>query len=974
MRIVIDLQGAQGESRFRGIGRWSLWFAKSFIKNSSKHDVHLLLNGLYQDSIDDIRHQFENILPQSNIHVWYPLKNTAYIFFGESKERAISEEIYKHTVDQIMPDILVITSLFEGFGDFGVVTTDKNANYDVYTVVYDLIPLVFPNLYFNNKNFKLSYEKVISLLKKSDYFLSISQYTKEEIKKYLNISDDRIKNIGSAVLSEECLNKSLKEKIFKKKYKIYKPFLLCVMSPDHRKNFEGLIEAYCNLEKNILKDHHLVLITRMFDNQANYLNKKINELGSDIIDSIIVFSDLDDITLNTFYINAKAVIYPSHYEGFGLSVLEAMSFGKAVICGNNSSMPDIINYKDAMFDSYNISEMTNKISRLLTDDNFRKSLADHGKIESFNFSWNNVAKDALEFISDKSAKLKYHSERDGMASIASIIQKNKISENDFLILDIVKNIVKSGNLRAKKKVFIDVSEIVKRYAFTGIQRVVRNVISNLYALYSDIDYIYVDNDSNYRSLEKKNIHDFKCYVSDRYVEFHSGDVFLALDLFFQIKDKKDYFSDLKNRGVKIVFFVYDLLPVIRSSYFPENISILFNEWLYFASEISDQIICISKAVEDDLKNWILENDIERRRPLEITHINLGSDVESSMPTIGIPEDADSMFNLLTSKINFLMVGTVEPRKGHRQTLKAFDDLWAEGIDVNLVIVGKQGWQMEDFVELLNTHPERNKRLFWLSSISDEYLEKIYSHSTCLIAASEGEGYGLPLVEAAKHTLPIIARDIPVFREVSQNYAFFFDGLDSLSLSSKIKEWIDLYKNNQHPSSRDIKLITWKESAEQVLDILIGKEEVQKKSQTIKFDQKDDSPFVGEIDFSKSKIKHLQKVEGLSNNETWGRWSDANLHDSIVLNFKKQLPNRFDLKITGITFGDNACSNMLIKIGDKTYILHLESEFEKTIFVDLEDDIVYGIEMFPPNPQHPGNGDMRKIAVGLKKIEVKEFKD
>ena len=56
-------------------------------------------------------------------------------------------------------------------------------------------------------------------------------------------------------------------------------------------------------------------------------------------------------------------------------------------------------------------------------------------------------------------------------------------------------------------------------------------------------------------------------------------------------------------------------------------------------------------------------------------------------------------------------------------------------------------------------------MLWLEGISDEYLDKVYAASTCLIAASEGEGFGLPLIEAAQHKLPIIARDIPVFREV-----------------------------------------------------------------------------------------------------------------------------------------------------------------------------------------------------------------
>ena len=120
-----------------------------------------------------------------------------------------------------------------------------------------------------------------------------------------------------------------------------------------------------------------------------------------------------------------------------------------------------------------------------------------------------------------------------------------------------------------------------------------------------------------------------------------------------------------------------------------------------------------------------------------------------------------------------MVATIEPRKGHHQTLKAFELLWGQGADINLVIVGKQGWLVEELIENIKAHSELNKRLFWQEGISDEYLENIYAESTCLIAASEGEGFGLPLIEAAQKGKPIIARDIKVFREVAGDYAYYF---------------------------------------------------------------------------------------------------------------------------------------------------------------------------------------------------------
>ncbi|WP_419602667.1 glycosyltransferase, partial [Thiolapillus sp.] len=122
------------------------------------------------------------------------------------------------------------------------------------------------------------------------------------------------------------------------------------------------------------------------------------------------------------------------------------------------------------------------------------------------------------------------------------------------------------------------------------------------------------------------------------------------------------------------------------------------------------------------------------------------------------------------------------------------------------------------------HPESDRRLFWLEGISDEYLEKVYAASTCLIAASEGEGFGLPLIEAAQHKLSIIARDLPVFREVAGQYAFYFKGLEPEALAETVTQWLALYAKGKAPRSDDMPWLTWRESAEQLKSIVVPSKE------------------------------------------------------------------------------------------------------------------------------------------------------
>ena len=165
----------------------------------------------------------------------------------------------------------------------------------------------------------------------------------------------------------------------------------------------------------------------------------------------------------------------------------------------------------------------------------------------------------------------------------------------------------------------------------------------------------------------------------------------------------------------------------------------------------------------------------------------GADLVATQPSSGLPEKASAQLRAMQKTPTFVMVGTVEPRKGHALVLDAFERLWSEGVDADLVIVGRHGWMSDSLAARLKTHPQAGKRLSWLEQASDEYLEKIYDVSVALIAASAAEGFGLPLVEASQRGLPVIARDIPVFREVSGDYPTYFDGGDITSLTMALRQ-------------------------------------------------------------------------------------------------------------------------------------------------------------------------------------------
>lgn len=376
-----------------------------------------------------------------------------------------------------------------------------------------------------------------------------------------------------------------------------------------------------------------------------------------------------------------------------------------------------------------------------------------------------------------------------------------------------------------KRLFVDISELIRIDNRTGIQRVVRAILKELFdappAGYR-IEPVYaIDGQSGYyfaRRFTMAFLEHPTNVLEDRKIEFGSGDIFLGLDLHHRAPaEQAGYLAKIRRAGVFVAFVVYDLLPIKLPEVFPEIAFSLHSDWLKSVAKSSDGLICISHAVADEVREWLRENFDAAENLPTVSSFHLGADIASSKPSLGIPSDAGEVLAALKERPTFLTVGTIEPRKSYSQILSAFEELWAHGIDVNLVVIGKQGWMVEKLIDAITRHKELNRRLFWLQNISDEYLERVYESSDCLIVASQGEGFGLPIIEASLHNLPVLARDIPVFREVAGESASYFNGLNDKDLSSAIQNWLILKRDDQVPRLDGMKRLTWKESCQELLD-------------------------------------------------------------------------------------------------------------------------------------------------------------
>ncbi|SHF88394.1 Glycosyltransferase involved in cell wall bisynthesis [Lampropedia hyalina DSM 16112] len=391
----------------------------------------------------------------------------------------------------------------------------------------------------------------------------------------------------------------------------------------------------------------------------------------------------------------------------------------------------------------------------------------------------------------------------------------------------------------QRRLFVDVTATVRNDLKTGIQRVVRAILKALIdapppghriepvQLHSSDDHSSV---TGYRTALDwwGRSHGLNLPPAlDDAIDPVAGDQLLILDfnggLVVQAEQAGIY-AELRQRGIPIHCVVYDLLPVQMPEVFPPG-QFGFGDWLATTVRIADRIACISRAVADDLTHWCHHSGIPRPAPLAIGHFHLGADVDNSVPTRGLPDNAPATLAQMAAMPTFLMVGTIEPRKGYPQVIEAFTQLWNEGLQANLVIVGHEGWRglPEDMrrdipatISRLTHHPEQGQRLHWLAGISDEYLDTLYANSTCLIAASKGEGFGLPLIEAAQHGLPLLVRDLPVFREIAAGHASYFSGHEPEALAAAIRAWLAQHANAQHPRADALPYLTWQASTQQLL--------------------------------------------------------------------------------------------------------------------------------------------------------------
>ncbi|EKE17395.1 MAG: hypothetical protein ACD_10C00470G0004 [uncultured bacterium] len=520
------------------------------------------------------------------------------------------------------------------------------------------------------------------------------------------------------------------------------------------------------------------------------------------------------------------------------TALDCMNHGLPTIVNANGSMSELANDAILMLpNDFSDADLAAALDTVYGDADLRKHLSRQAQ-ELI------LIKHAPESCAAQYAEVIESSYADPSTETASLIrqiagQKPVASELERLAVSqaLAGSIIPQP---AWRQLFVDISTIAQNDLKTGIERVVRAQLLELLKTppvgYRVEPVRLSDQSGQWRyyyacryTCEMLGI--AQGILDDRPIDIMPGDILFVADFAPHAvveASKAGLYRSLQGLGVSVNFQVYDLLPVLNPVFFPEGAAATHSAWLAAICESASTLVCISESVADELRTWMNDHVPSVKNPPGVTAVHLGADLDASAPSTGLPGNAAKVLLAMAERPTFLMVGTIEPRKGHLQTLAAFEYLWAQGIEANLMVVGHEGWKtlpdsqrrtIPTIVRQLSHHRELNNRLFWLQGVSDEYLEKIYAASTCLIAASEGEGFGLPLIEAAQQGLPIMARDIPVFREVAHQNATYFNGLNSDELARSIMGWLAQNPQGKALSPTRLACNTWQCAAQQLISAI-----------------------------------------------------------------------------------------------------------------------------------------------------------
>jgi glycosyltransferase involved in cell wall biosynthesis len=268
---------------------------------------------------------------------------------------------------------------------------------------------------------------------------------------------------------------------------------------------------------------------------------------------------------------------------------------------------------------------------------------------------------------------------------------------------------------------------------------------------------------------------------------------------------------IRSQGCDVVILLHDILPITLPSCYPSPMRDHFRNNVIQAFDIATAFICVSKTTCKALGEFA---QLCGKQNKFVTAYN---GYHALRQKGGWSRAKDYAFQ----ESPFLMVGSIEPKKGHIRVIEQLESKWGIGYSRPLMIIGRTGWMAAEITKRIRDSKYFGHKLFWFTDLDDSDLSEAYSQCHALIFASLAEGFGLPMLEASMYRKPTIAYRSMIAEEILKGFGLFFDDTpNSLSVAIDKLEDPEFYNRIQATLS-NYKWPSWQERAVAVFECLVN---------------------------------------------------------------------------------------------------------------------------------------------------------
>jgi len=266
-----------------------------------------------------------------------------------------------------------------------------NGGWKSVITVHDLAFLIYPQFLTDNSQ-KYYNHQIHDAVKRSDAILADSESTRNDILNYLNVKPEKVTTIHLAPNDLFTPQSTLKINHIRKTLNLPDEYILFVGTFEPRKNIDGLLKAYSNL-LSLKKDIPPLVIVGREGWRHQPIEKIICELHLEHHTKLI--HNANRCHMPSIYSGALTLVLPSHYEGFGLPVLESMACGTATIVSNRGSLPEIAEDASLIIDPDDTDSISDAILTICENSDLRKTLQQLGLSQVSKFTWEKCCQDTI---------------------------------------------------------------------------------------------------------------------------------------------------------------------------------------------------------------------------------------------------------------------------------------------------------------------------------------------------------------------------------------------------------------------------------------------------------------------------------------------------------------------------------------------------------------------------------------------------